>query len=62
MLNNTTEKIPVQINKELLVKATKFVDENSLIKLESLIRDGHDLNSTIVQSILLAFVQQNSLL
>lgn len=62
LLNSCNEKITVTINKELLSKATKFVDEHSLIRLESIIRDGYDLNSTVVQSILLAFIHQNSLI
>lgn len=62
ILNNSNEKITVTINKELLSKATKFVDAHSLIRLESVIRGGYDLNSTVVQSILLAFIHQNSLL
>ena len=62
LLNSEVDKITVYINIELLIKATKFVDSHSLIRLESLIREKYDLNSTIVQSILLAFIHQNSLL
>jgi hypothetical protein len=62
LLNSGNDKITVSINKELLSKATKFVDAHSLISLENLIRGGYDLNSTIVQSILIAFIHQNSLL
>lgn len=62
LLNSGNEKITVNINKELLSKAAKFVDAHSNIRLESIIRNGYDLNSTIVQSILIEFIQQNSLL
>jgi len=62
LFNSNDDKINVSINKELLVKATKFVDANSLISLENIIKNGYDLNSTIVQSILFAFIHQNSLL
>lgn len=62
LLNSNSDKITVSINKELLSKATRYVDDNSLIRLESIVRSGYDLNSTIVQSILLAFIHSNSLL
>jgi hypothetical protein len=62
LLNSNSDKIIVSINKELLSKATRYVDDNSLIRLESIVRSGYDLNSTIVQSILLAFIHSNSLL
>jgi hypothetical protein len=61
LLNSKHEKVTVEINRELLSKVTKFVDSNSLIRLESVIREGHDLTSTIVQSILLAFMHEHSL-
>lgn len=62
-LLSTNEQITVSINKELLIKITKFVDEHHLIRLEPLIREegSSNLNSKIVQSILLAFMNQNSL-
>ncbi len=62
LINSNDEKFDVKINKELLSKATKYVDSNALIKLESIVREGYDINSTIVQTILLAFIHQNSLL
>lgn len=62
LLNSSNEKITVAINKELLSKATRFVDTHALIRLENIIKNGYDLNSTVVQSILLAFIHQNSLL
>lgn len=62
ILNSDKDKASIYINKELLVKATKYVDTHSLIRLENVIRNGYDLNSTIVQSILLEFILQNSLL
>lgn len=62
LINSNNEQVTVQINKELLSKVTKYVDANSLIKLESIVRESYDLNSTIIQSILLAFIHQNSLL
>lgn len=55
-------KISISINKEVLVKATKYVDAHSLIRLENIITNGYDLNSIIVQRILLEFIYQNSLL
>lgn len=61
ILNSNNDRINVNINKELLSKATRFVDEKSLVKLEGIIRNGSDLSSTIVQSILLVFIKQNSL-
>lgn len=61
LLNSNNERINVTINKELLSMATRYVDNKSLVKLESIIRDGSDLSSSVVQSILLAFIKQNSL-
>lgn len=61
LLNSNKERISVTINKELLSMSTRFVDNKSLVKLESIIREGSDLSSTVVQSILLAFIKQNSL-
>lgn len=61
ILNSNNERINVTINKELLSKATRFVDEQSLVKLEGIIRNGSDLSSTVVQSILLVFIKQNCL-
>lgn len=61
ILNSCNEKLDVSINKELLSMATRFVDDKSLVRLESIIRDGSNLSSTVVQSILLAFIKQNSL-
>jgi|GEM_PF-6331693 len=59
---SSEDKTSVFINKEVLVKATKYVDAHCLISLENVILNGHDLNSAIVQSVLLEFILQNSLL
>ncbi|HEY8892910.1 MAG TPA: hypothetical protein VIM70_22015 [Clostridium sp.] len=59
---SSEDKTSVFINKDILVKATKYVDSHSLVKLENIIINGHDLNSAIVQSVLLEFILQNSLL
>jgi hypothetical protein len=61
IINSSNEKVTVEINRALLSKATKFVDAKSLVKLESIIREGYDLNSYIVQCLLLAFIHDNSL-
>ena len=59
-LLNTTEQINIRINKELLVKVTKYVDDQKLIRLENILKNNSDLNSVIVQIILLEFMNQNS--
>jgi hypothetical protein len=61
ILESNNEKISVQINKELLSRAARYIDNKSLIKLETIVKEGHDINSTIVQYILILFIQQNSL-
>lgn len=59
---SSQDKTSVCINKEILVKVTKYVDEHNLVKLENILINGRDLNSAIVQSVLLRFILQNSLL
>ncbi|CCJ33521.1 hypothetical protein CAAU_1437 [Caloramator australicus RC3] len=61
ILESNNEKISVQINKELLSRAARYIDNKSLIKLETIVKEGHDINSTILQYILILFIQQNSL-
>lgn len=55
------EKVEVTISKSILETITKYVDSNQLLKLENVISKNYDLSSAIVQSVLIAFIRDNTL-
>lgn len=58
---NSNDKVTVQVNKELLSKAARYIDNNSLVKFEDIIKRNCDIDTFIIQYILVLFIQQNSL-
>lgn len=60
-LISSNDNITIQVNKILLSKAAKYFDMNSILKFEDIIKEGNDINTLIVQYILILFIAQNSL-
>lgn len=62
LVNMNCEKINIQISKDIIQKASKFIDNNNLLNTECLINENITIPSIVVETILLAFINQNSLI
>lgn len=53
--------ISIEVNKELLAIATKYIDKNALLTFETIIKDQINPQSAVINLILSIFIKQNSL-
>lgn len=61
IMSISPNNITITVNKNLLTECTKIIENMNLLSIYNTLKNNDDINSALIQIILLCFLYQNSL-